>query len=51
MRPISIGLAGLGNVGSNLYKHLVKNKKNIQKKTNLDIVIKYVSAKNRSKKR
>ena len=50
-KKINIAIVGLGNVGSNLYKHLVKNKKNIQKKTNVDIVIKYVSAKNRSKKR
>ena len=50
-KKINIAIVGLGNVGSNLYKHLIKNKKNIQKKTNVDIVIKYVSAKNRSKKR
>ena len=50
-KKINIAIVGLGNVGSNLYKHLIKNKKNIQKKTNVDIVIKYVSAKNKSKKR
>ena len=35
----------------NLYKHLITNKKSIQNKTNVEFNIKYVSAKNRNKKR
>ena len=42
---------GLGNIGINLYKHLITNKKSIQNKTNIEFNIKYVSAKNRNKKR
>ncbi len=47
----NIAIVGLGNIGSNLYRHLVKNKKSIKNKTNVEINIKYLSAKNRSKKR
>ncbi|MAV57023.1 MAG: homoserine dehydrogenase [Pelagibacteraceae bacterium TMED247] len=50
-KNFNIALVGLGNIGSNLYKHLVKNKESIKKKTNSNISIKYVSAKNRFKKR
>ena len=49
-KNFNIALVGLGNIGSNLYKHLVKNKESI-KKTNSNISIKYVSAKNRFKKK
>ena len=47
----NIAIVGLGNIGSSLYKHLVKNKKSIKDKTNINLNIKYVSAKNKSKKR
>ncbi len=47
----NIAIVGLGNIGINLYKHLVQNKQSIKKKTNADLNIKYVSAKNKSKKR
>ena len=47
----NIAIVGLGNIGINLYKHLIQNKKNIKKKTNVDLNIKYVSAKNKFKKR
>ena len=47
----NIAIVGLGNIGINLYKHLLINRKNIKKKTNIDFNIKYVSAKNRQKKR
>ena len=30
----NIAIVGLGNIGSNLYKHLVKNRESIRKKTN-----------------
>jgi len=48
---LNIAIVGLGNIGISLYKHLLKNKKNIKKKTNADLNVKYVSAKNKSKKR
>ncbi len=50
-KKLNIGIVGLGNIGLYLYDHLQKNKKNIKEKNNVDIDIKYVSAKNRLKKR
>ena len=50
-KNFNIAIVGLGNIGLSLYKHLLKNKENIKKKTNVNIVIKYVCAKNRLKKR
>ncbi len=50
-KKINIAIVGLGNIGINLYKHLITNKKSIQNKTNIEFNIKYVSAKNRNKKR
>ena len=47
----NIAIIGLGNIGSSLYQHLIKNRESIRKKTNVDLNIKYVSAKNKSKKR
>ena len=51
IKNLNIAIVGLGNIGLNLYKHLIKNKQNIKKKTNVNLDIKYVSAKNRFKKR
>ena len=51
IKNLNIAIVGLGNIGLNLYKHLIKNKQNIKKKTNVNVDIKYVSAKNRFKKR
>ena len=47
----NIAIVGLGNIGINLYKHLLQNRQSIKKKTNSDFNIKYVSAKNKLKKR
>ena len=47
----NIAIIGLGNIGINLYKHLIQNKQSINKKTNAELNIKYVSAKNKFKKR
>ena len=41
----NIAIVGLGNIGLNLYKHLIDNIQSIKKKTNVDLKIKYVSAK------
>ena len=50
-KKFNIAIVGLGNIGINLYKHLIQNKQSIKKKTNVELVIKYVSAKNKLKKR
>ena len=50
-KTYNIAIVGLGNIGINLYRHLKNNKKNISKKNNINFNIKYVSAKNRFKKR
>ncbi len=50
-KKLNIAIVGLGNIGLNLYEHLIKNKKTIEEKTNINLEVKYVSAKNRLKKR
>ena len=51
MKNFNIAIVGLGNIGMYLYKHLIKNKNNIKKKTNVNFTVKYVSVKNKTKKR
>ena len=51
IKKINIAIAGFGNIGSYFYKTLEKNKKNIYNKTGKIPVVKYISAKNFSKKR
>ena len=48
---INIAIVGLGNIGSYLYKYLLKNKNYLTKKSNTVPNVVYVSAKNKSKKR
>ena len=50
-KNFNLAIVGLGNIGLNLYKHLIKNKKSIVEKNNVNFDIKYVSAKNKKKKR
>jgi len=50
-KKLNIAIVGLGNIGLNLYKHLAKNKKSIIEKNNINFEVKYVSAKNKNKKR
>jgi len=50
-KKINIAIVGLGNIGLSLYQNLNFNQNSIEKKTNVKIDIKYVSAKNRLKKR
>jgi homoserine dehydrogenase len=50
-KKINIAIIGLGNIGSYLYKYLIKNKSQLSKKTNVEPNIIYVSAKNKLKKR
>jgi len=51
MRKLNIALIGLGNIGCYLFKYLQENKKILTRKNNCLPIIKYVSAKNRKKKR
>ena len=51
MRKINIAIIGLGNIGSYLFKYLNENKKILKEKNNCLPIIKYVSAKNKKKKR
>ena len=51
MKKIGIGIAGLGNIGSRLYKEIISKKKDIGLKTNSIISIVAISAKNINKKR
>jgi homoserine dehydrogenase len=51
MRKLNIAIIGLGNIGSYLYKYLNKNKKILTEKNNCIPIIKYVSAKNKKRKR
>ncbi len=51
MRKLNIAIIGLGNIGCYLFKYLQENKKILTRKNNCLPIIKYVSAKNRKKKR
>ena len=51
MKHIGIGIIGLGNIGSRLYKEILSKKKDIGIKTNTNINIIGISAKNINKKR
>lgn len=51
MRRLNIAIVGLGNIGSYLFKYLNENKKILTEKNNCLPVIKYISAKNKNKKR
>ncbi len=51
MKKIGIGIVGLGNIGSFLYKEILSKKKDIGLKTNTKINIVAISAKNSKKKR
>ena len=51
MRKLNIAIVGLGNIGSYLYKYLNDNKKILTKKNNCLPFIRYVSARNKKRKR
>ena len=51
MRKLNIAIIGLGNIGCYLFKYLKENKEILKRKNNCLPIIKYVSAKNRKKKR
>ena len=51
MKKINIAIIGLGNIGSYLFNYLKENKKILTEKSNCIPIVKYVSAKNRKKKR
>ena len=50
-KNINIAIVGLGNIGSRLYKEIISTKKDIGLKTNTNINIVAISAKNINKKR
>ena len=50
-KTFNIAIVGLGNIGLNLYRHLIKNRNNIKNKNNVNFNISYVSAKKLNKKR
>ena len=50
-RPLNIGIIGLGTVGIGLINCLLKNKKLIETKTNKEIFISAICAKNKNKER
>ena len=51
MRKLNIAIIGLGNIGSYLFNYLNDNKKILTEKNNCMPIIKYVSAKNKKRKR
>ena len=51
MKKLNIAIIGLGNIGSYLFKYLQDNKKILTEKNNCIPIIKYVSAKNKNRKR
>ena len=51
MKTFNIAIAGLGNIGLEVYKNLTKNKKNILEKTGFKINISNISVRNARKKR
>ena len=51
MKKMNIAIVGLGNIGSFLYRYLIKNKKKLYKKTGCYPNIKYISARSINKKR
>ena len=51
MKKLNIAIIGLGNIGSYLFKYLNENKRILTEKNNCVPIIRYVSAKNKNKKR
>ena len=50
-KNLNIAIVGLGNIGLSLFNHLNRHKKSITEKNNINFEVKYVSAKNKNKKR
>ena len=50
-KKLNIAIIGLGNIGSHLFKFLKENKRILNEKNNCLPIVKYVSAKNKKKKR
>jgi len=51
MKKLNIAIIGLGNIGSFLFKYLNENKKILTEKNNCKPIIKFVSVKNKKRKR
>ena len=50
-KKINIGIVGLGQIGTRLYKEILSKKQDIKVKTNINLNIIAISAKNLNKKR
>jgi homoserine dehydrogenase len=42
-QPVGIGLAGLGNVGAGVYKHLLLNRTLLRERTGVDVVVRRIA--------
>ena len=51
MKKLNIAIIGLGNIGCYFLNYLNTNKKILTEKNNCAPVVKYISAKNKKKKR
>jgi len=51
MQQIGIGLAGMGNVGAGVYKHLVKNRVLLMERLGLELVVKKIAVRDKAKLR
>ena len=51
MKKLNIAIIGLGNIGTYLFRYLNENKRILTEKNNCIPVIKFVSARNKKKKR
>jgi len=51
MRQIGVGLAGMGNVGAGVYKHLVKNHVLLMERLGLELVVKKIAVRDPAKPR
>ena len=44
--PVGIGLAGLGNVGAGVYKHLIRNRTLLRERVGLDVEVRKIAVRN-----
>ena len=51
MQQIGIGLAGMGNVGAGVYKHLTKNRVLLMERLGLELVVKKIAVRDMAKPR
>jgi homoserine dehydrogenase len=49
-QPVGIGLAGLGNVGAGVYKHLLLNRTLLRERTGVDVVVRRIAVRDVSRR-